>query len=98
VVARNLRLRGARVELDLVARDAGAIVFVEVKSRKSDEFGTPDQSVDREKRENLFRAASAYLHTAGASWQQARFDIVSVTFDGETRIDHIRDAFARPPI
>jgi putative endonuclease len=98
VIGRNLRLRGARVELDLVARDADAIVFVEVKTRETDEFGTPEQSVDREKRENLIRAASAYLHIAGASWEQARFDIVSVTFDGQTRIGHIRDAFTRPPV
>ena len=98
IIGRNLRLRGAHVELDLVARDADAIVFVEVKTRKTDEFGTPDESVDSEKRRHLIRAASTYLHIAGASWQHARFDIVSVTFDEPTRINHIRDAFTRPSV
>ena len=93
VVARNLRLRGAHNELDIVARDGETIVFVEVKTRASDDFGTPDEAVDAEKREHLVRAASAYLHAAGAKWEQARFDIVSVLFEGTTRIEHIRDAF-----
>jgi putative endonuclease len=98
IVARNLRLRGAQIELDLVAHDGATIVFVEVKTRASDEFGTPDQAVDHEKREHLIRAASAYLRAAEASWSRARFDIVTVTFEGGVRIGHIRDAFSRPPI
>ncbi len=98
IVARNLMLRGAHVEIDLVARHGGVIVFVEVKTRASDEFGTPDRAVDREKRENLARAASAYLHAAGSTWDQARFDIVSVTFDPGVRIQHIQDAFQRPSV
>jgi putative endonuclease len=86
------------VELDLIARDKNAIVFVEVKARASDEFGTPDSAVDKEKRENLVRAASAYLRAARATWDQARFDIVSVTFNENIRIEHLRDAFHRPPL
>jgi putative endonuclease len=93
VVARNLRLRGARVELDVVARDGETIVFVEVKARSTDAFGTPEEAVDAEKREHVVRAALAYLHAAGAKREQARFDIVSVLFGGRTRIEHIRDAF-----
>jgi len=98
IVARNLRPRGTHVELDLIARDNDAIVFVEVKSRGSDEFGAPDRAVDEEKRQNLMRAASAYLRTARARWEQARFDIVSVTFDSQVRIEHVRDAFSRAPL
>jgi putative endonuclease len=98
VVARNLRQRGAQVELDLVARDGETIVFVEVKTRATEEFGTPEQAVDIEKRENLIRAASAYLHAADAGWDKARFDIVSVTFEKHARVEHIRDAFERPSI
>jgi putative endonuclease len=98
IIARNLRPRGTHVELDLIARDKEAIVFVEVKSRASDEFGTPDSAVDKDKRENLVRAASAYLRIAKATWDQARFDIVTVTFEEKLRIEHLRDAFNRPPL
>jgi putative endonuclease len=93
VVARNLKVRGAGVELDIVARDGDTIVFVEVKTRASDEFGAPDEAVDAEKRDHLIRAATAYLRVADAGWERARFDIVSVLFEGKTRVDHIRDAF-----
>src|SRR5918996_540303 len=93
IVARNLQLRGANVEIDMIARDGETIVFVEVKTRASDEFGTPDQAVDHEKRAHLVRAA----------WDRARFDIVSVTMGPDARsvpveIRHIKDAFSRPPI
>jgi putative endonuclease len=96
VVARNLKIRGARVELDLVARDGETIVFVEVKTRASDEFRTPDQAVDAEKREHLIRAAAAYLRVAEVGWERARFDIVSILFERRTRIEHLRDAFSAP--
>ena len=96
VVARNLKIKGARTELDIVARHGETIVFVEVKTRASDEFRTPDQAVGADKREHLIRAASAYLHAADAGWDRARFDIVSVLFEGKARIEHIRDAFSRP--
>jgi putative endonuclease len=96
IVARNLKIRGARVELDIVARNGETIVFVEVKTRATDEFRTPDQAVDADKREHLIRAASAYLQAADAGWDRARFDIVNVLFEGRTRIEHIRDAFIPP--
>ena len=98
IVARNLQLRGAHVELDIVARHEEAIVFVEVKTRASDEFGTPDRAVDQDKRDNLVRAASAYMRAASAAWERARFDIVSVTFNPRARVEHIRDAFIAPPL
>jgi putative endonuclease len=86
------------VELDMVARHGDAIVFIEVKTRSTDEFGTPDQAVDREKRSHILRAAAAYMHAAQLPWDKARFDIVSVTLEAKPRIVHQRDAFARPPI
>jgi putative endonuclease len=94
VVARNLKLRGVRAELDIVARYGDIIVFVEVKTRASDEFGMPEEAVDAEKREHLIRAASAYLHSAGARWERARFDIITVLFEGTTKIEQIVDAFS----
>jgi putative endonuclease len=87
----------------MIAREGETIVFVEVKTRASDEFGTPDQAVDQEKRAHLLRAASAYLRAADAGWDRARFDIVSVTLDPNAsgtraEIRHMKDAFGRPPI
>src|SRR5262245_44184121 len=93
VVARNFTLKPLKAELDIVARAGETIVFVEVKTRATDAFGLPEEAVDQEKREQIVRAAGAYLRAADATWEQARFDIISVFFAQSPRVDHLRDAF-----
>src|SRR6185437_15717765 len=56
VVARNYR-PGQDSEIDIVARDGGKLVFVEVKTRTSADFGSPDRAIDREKQRHILRAA-----------------------------------------
>lgn len=96
IVARNYRNRCGSAEIDLVARDGETLVFVEVKSRSTDLFGAPEQAVDEEKRRRILRGARDYIYRAGLSWDRTRFDIVSVLFGGQERIEHHIDAF-RPP-
>src|SRR5260221_14742051 len=59
IVARDLRLRGG--ELDLVAVDGRTLVFVEVKTRRSHQFGRPAEAVDVKKQRRITRAALSYL-------------------------------------
>ncbi len=92
VVARNYRIPG-QVELDIVAWDGPTLVFVEVKTRTSSEFGTPDRAIGREKREHLFRAAAAYLKQARVDWKAVRFDIVNVTLGERPVIEHLKDVY-----
>jgi putative endonuclease len=80
----------------LIAREGDAVVFVEVKTRATSDFGTPDEAVDTEKRRRIFRAASEYLRRTEASWENARFDIVTVLFGAGEEVEHLKDAFARP--
>ncbi|MCX6624586.1 MAG: YraN family protein [Acidobacteria bacterium] len=96
IVARNYRARSGIAELDLVAWDADTLVFVEVKSRASEEFGTPDRAVDAQKREHLFRAALEYTRRSGVPLGRTRFDIVNVVFASPPRVTHLRDAFRSP--
>ncbi|MEX2260910.1 MAG: YraN family protein [Bryobacteraceae bacterium] len=93
VVARNYRSAVAPGEIDLIVRDGDKLVFIEVKARASDEFGSPDRAVDPEKQANLRRTASRYARMAGVEWQHVRFDIVSVVFSDPPAIDHFIDAF-----
>ena len=93
VVARNYRPPSGNGEIDLVAREGDALVFVEVKLRASDEFGTPDQAVDAEKRRNLERVARDYARRAGVEWDRVRFDVVSITAGSPDRVVHLRNAF-----
>lgn len=64
IAARNYRPRSGHGEIDLVGWDGDTLVFVEVKSRHSAEFGDPDRNVDQQKRRALFYAAMEYARRA----------------------------------
>ena len=92
-VARNARLRVG--ELDLVMLDGDTLVFVEVRFRRSDAFGSGAESVDWRKQRKLVRAAEGFLqrHREHAL-RGCRFDVVSASGDpGAPRLEWIRDAF-----
>lgn len=90
ILARNWRIPAA--EVDLVARDGGCLVFVEVKSVHDGGVEPVDQ-VTAHKRRKLTEAAHAYLaRTRGAA--PARFDVVTVDFRVRPpAIAHLEDAF-----
>lgn len=87
VLGRNVRLPGG--EIDVIASDGGAIVFVEVKTRTGAGFGSALAAVDARKRRTLRALAADWLQIA-APHARARFDVV--TIDGE-RIELHRGAF-----
>jgi putative endonuclease len=95
VVSRNYRRQGGKGELDLVAWDGGTLVFIEVKARSSESFGTPESAVDAEKRRQLVLAAAEFARRARVALDQTRFDIVSVVLGRPPSIRHIRAAFGR---
>lgn len=87
VIERNFRAKVG--EIDVIARDGDEVVFVEVRSRASKDFGGAAASVGGPKRRKLTRAAALWLQVRG--WDgPCRFDVV--TLDG-TRLEHIPDAF-----
>lgn len=91
VIARNYRARSGVGEIDLIALDSETVVFVEVKSRRSDEHGPPDRALDREKEIALVRAARDYTRRAGVPWERVRFDYVTVVLSSPPRISHVKD-------
>ena len=85
--------RNHHKEIDIIAEDDGRIVVVEVKTRKSDDFGEPELAVNSRKQSLLISAANAYILSKGLDCE-VRFDIISIVIkDGEPCIDHIEDAF-----
>ena len=92
VVARNYK-PGADSEIDIIARQGDLVIFVEVKSRTSAEFGSPDRAIDQEKQKHIVRAARAYVNRAAIEWNQVRFDTISVIFTDPPSIIHQQDAF-----
>ncbi len=93
IVARNWRTRSGSGEVDLVAWDGPALVFVEVKSRATDEYGAPDRAIDRDKRMHLARTARDYARRANIDWSRVRFDVVNVIHGNPPSVTHLRDAF-----
>ncbi len=83
-------------DLDIVAmsENHATLVFIEVKTRKNDEFVEPEEAVDKMKMRNLAIAANAYVKLKNIN-TEIRFDIVSVIGgkDKMFRIEHIEDAF-----
>ena len=94
VVARNYRTRDGHGEVDLVAWDGPDLVFVEVKTRSRDEFGTPEEAVDARKRTLIARAAADYLRRSGRSPSRVRFDTVSVLLRDPVEIQVRKDSFS----
>jgi len=88
IVATNVRIpigrtpRGGLVlgELDIVAYDGDVLVFVEVKTRTSEDVARAEASVDWRKRRALARAARAYRHWLHLESAAYRFDLVTVVF------------------
>lgn len=92
IVERNYRCPVG--EIDLVAVDGDTLVFVEVKTRTGDAFGTPFEAVDGRKRRRLLRAATHFLRRRGGEGSGLRFDVVGVTRTGLTwRCELVQDAF-----
>jgi putative endonuclease len=94
IVARALRLRGG--ELDLVAVNCRTLVFVEVKTRRTHQFGKPAEAIDIKKQRRLTRGALSYLKRHGLLECRCRFDVVAVTWPHHSKkptIEHIMNAF-----
>ena len=87
--------RTDRGEIDLVMRNGDCLVFVEVKTRSSEEWNRPAAAVDRERRQRLTRAGLDYLRLLRNPAVKVRFDIVEVLLDyGAIRdIRHLPNSF-----
>ncbi|MFR5601617.1 MAG: YraN family protein [Lachnospiraceae bacterium] len=71
--------RGRHGEIDLIARESGYLVFIEVKYRKDGRFGDPAEAVDRKKQGRIRQAARCYLFQNGYGEEEpCRFDVVSI--------------------
>jgi putative endonuclease len=93
IVARNYRPRRGRGEIDLIGWDEDRLAFIEVKTRQNEEFGRPEQAVDRRKRWRLIRVAREYTRRAGIALEFERFDVVSIVLERLPRIDLYKGAF-----
>lgn len=94
IVERNYRSKHG--EVDIIARDAEDLVFVEVKSRRSNSCGYPSEAVDSRKQTKLIRTAQRYLIERELGEIDSRFDVVEVYFTNgkPIQIEVIKGAFS----
>ena len=92
ILARRYRTRHG--EIDIVARDAGVLVFVEVKARSHQRFGGPLAAVTRLKQRKLTRMALDYLARSRTAGVPCRFDVVAVDVgQRQPRVEVVTNAF-----
>ena len=94
-IVRDRNWRCARGELDLVLERDDALIFVEVRTRRGDRFGTPEESITPRKRVKLVSAALTYLSEHTATDRAWRIDVVAIEIGprGEVvRFNHLENA------
>lgn len=96
IVEQNYRTKVG--EIDIIAKDDEDLVFVEVKTRRSEKFGTPAEAVTYYKKQSMVNSAKWYI-VKNPTELNIRFDIVEVfgVFDGSgfecENINHIKQVF-----
>ena len=94
IIERNYRTPAG--EIDIIARDKKCLVFVEVRTRSSIEYGLPQETVVAHKRKKLCTAARWYLQKERIDTDECRFDVVAVIMKQKKespRVEIIKDAF-----
>ena len=93
ILETNYRCRWG--EIDIVAVDEGQMVFVEVRTRKGNAFGTPEESITPAKRRRLMVTAQSYLREHGQEGLDWRVDLIAIRLGSRQRlerVEHIRHA------
>ncbi|MFO7891985.1 MAG: YraN family protein [bacterium] len=90
ILERNYRYQ--RGEIDIIAKNGGEIVFVEVKTKLRGDFGEPEDRVGLAKQRQIGRVAMGYLQSKKIYGVDCRFDVISVT-GPKKELHHIKDAF-----
>lgn len=95
LIEKNWRYR--HCEIDIIATKNDTLHFIEVKTRRSQRFGLPEQSVSLKKMERMTRAAAEYLRQQ-PQWKRVQYDIISIEIvdRNEPRFFLIEDVFIYP--
>ncbi len=93
IIDRNYRTKIG--EIDIIAIKSQILVFVEVKARTNIDYGYPYEAVNWKKQQKIINSSLIYLKQKNLNNHQVRYDIIEVFLSGETKINHIENAFCR---
>ncbi len=89
----DINYRNKIGEIDIIALNKGIIVFVEVKTRTSTNFGYAYEAVNRKKQEKIIYCSYLYLNQKRLVDYQIRYDIIEVYLTSNVKINHIENSF-----
>ena len=93
----DYRLAAGDAEADVIAWEGETLAIVEVKSRTTEEYGSPDRAIGEEKRRHLLRVAREYSRKCGVTWEQVRLDVVTVILSDPPKVQLFRGALSTNP-
>lgn len=76
-------------EIDIIAEYKNTLVFVEVKTRTTNDFGTPFEAITKSKYENIKKGIQFYLQEH--KFQKYRIDVIGITLKPELKIEHLKN-------
>ncbi|NLW90132.1 MAG: YraN family protein [Syntrophomonadaceae bacterium] len=92
ILERNYHTRYG--ELDIICIKRNELVFVEVKTRRSIQYGTPEEAITPRKMDHLRKAAFIYIEASHPNFRELRFDVITIMMvDASEQINHIKYAF-----
>lgn len=93
LLARNYRNEFG--EIDLIVKEEDSLVFVEVKTRRGEQFGYPEEAVNKLKQKHLIECAQGYLQEYDEDELDWRIDVIAIIQgkNGKHQITHFEDAF-----
>jgi putative endonuclease len=92
ILERNYRY--GHKEIDIIGKDKNTIVFIEVKTGRSKNFGAPQGWVNLRKQQSIIEVAQDYIQKQDFRDYDFRFDVVAISFEkGKREIEHIKNAF-----
>jgi putative endonuclease len=92
ILETNYRTRAG--EIDIIAKDGDCVVFVEVKTRTNDHYGSPCEAVSYYKQKHMVNVAKSYIAKTGFELE-CRFDVIEVVINNNifktAKINHIKN-------
>ena len=89
ILERNFR--GKQGEIDIIATQGKEIIFIEVKTRSSIEFGRPIEAITKNKQKHMYQTAKYYIHKTKQETKCIRFDVIEVyIINGKIKVNHIK--------
>ena len=90
ILERN-RHFGRNCEIDIIAKYKKTTVFVEVKTRKTNSFGSPFEAITKNKYENLVKGVQTYI--IENKIKDYRLDVIAITIKPDLKIEHLKNIY-----